>query len=155
MIPGKWKLAGASSFSEGLAAAKVDTFHWVYFNVEGAVIIERVKLKVTRKLRGNMISDVKIRRAGDFRDGLAPIEPAKISYDEPLIYIRPDGTEAFAPSSELGMVVCFASKPREFRDGLVQLLMADKMNLVNVITLPFLAALLFSMGLTPDASDFH
>ena len=74
----------------------------------------------------NSLSEVGIRGTGDFHDGLAPIEPEKISYDEPLIYIRTDGTEAFSPSLELGVVVCRAWSLPEFRDGLVQLLVADK-----------------------------
>jgi hypothetical protein len=42
-----------------------------------------------------------------------------------LIYIHPDGTEAFAPGSKLGVEVCQQSLLPEFRDGLVQLLVAD------------------------------
>jgi len=42
------------------------------------------------------------------------------------IYIRPDGTEAFSPSLELGVVVCRAWNLPEFHDGLLQLLAADE-----------------------------
>ena len=126
VLPTKWKFAGARPFSEGLAAARIDTFRWFYFNIEGAIVIDRVKLKVIREWGGNMLNEVEIGAAGEFHDGLAPVQPAKISYDEPLIYIRPDGTEAFAPSSELGVVVCRIWSLPEFRDGLVQLLIADK-----------------------------
>jgi hypothetical protein len=73
-----------------------------------------------------MLTESEISYAGNFHDSLAPIHPHSISYDEPLIYIRPDGTEAFAPTSELGVVVCWNSRLAEFRDGLVQLLVADK-----------------------------
>jgi hypothetical protein len=126
VLPAKWKFAGARPFSEGLAAAKIDVFQWFYFNIEGAIVIDRVKLKVIREWGGNMLNEVEIAAAGDFHDGLAPVNPAKISYDEPLIYIRPDGSEAFAPGSDLGVTVCSFHSLPEFRNGLVQLLITDK-----------------------------
>lgn len=124
VIPSKWKFYSAQPFSEGLAFARSDKYY--YFDMKGAIAIDRVKLKVSREFNGKMLTEVEISEAGNFHDSLAPIRPDWISYDEPLIYIRPDGTEAFAPTSELGVVVCWNSRLAEFRDGLVQLLVADK-----------------------------
>jgi hypothetical protein len=62
----------------------------------------------------------------DFNDGLAAILPAKMFYAQELMYMRPDGSEAFAPGSELGITVCTIHNLPEFRQGLVQLLIADK-----------------------------
>ena len=124
VIPSKWKFYSAKPFSEGLAAARSNKHY--YFDMKGAIVIDRVKLKVSREFNGKMLTEVEISEAGNFHDSLAPIRPDWISYDEPLIYIRPDGTEAFAPTSELGVVVCWNSRLAEFRDGLVQLLVADK-----------------------------
>ncbi len=125
-IPDRWKFNGARAFSEGLAAAEVKAYRWMYFSTEGAIAIDHVSLKLPREVIGNMISEADIEAAGDFHDGLAAILPAKMFYAQELIYIRPDGSEAFAPGSELGFEVCgFQSLP-EFRDGLVQLLVADK-----------------------------
>jgi len=126
VLPDRWKFKGAKPFSEGLAAAQIDGFRWFYFSMEGAIVIDKVKLKVSRKFNGKMYTEEELGKAGNFHSGLAPIQPRWISYDVPLIYIRPDGTEAFAPSSELGVVVCMVWNLPEFRDGLVQLLVADK-----------------------------
>jgi len=126
MLPSKWKYPKVRSFSEELAAVRIDTFRWLYFNMDGAIAIDRVKLKVSRELRGETISEVEIGEAGDFHDGLAPIQPRQLAYYEPVIYIRPDGTEAFSPSLELGVVVCRAWNLPEFHDGLLQLLAADE-----------------------------
>jgi len=126
VLPDRWKFKDAKPFSEGLGAAQIDTFRWFYFTLEGAIAIDHIKLKVSREWNREMLTEVEIGEAGNFHDGLAPTQPRWISHDEPLIYIRPDGTEAFAPSSELGVVVCTVWNLPEFRDGLVQLLVADK-----------------------------
>jgi len=127
VMPSKWKYSGARPFSEGLAAVEVKSYHWMYFSTEGALVIDRVKLKVPREVIGKTLSEAEIHTAGNFHDGLAPVIPRAMFDAEELIYIRPDGTEAFAAESALGMVVCrWGQQLPEFRDGLVQLLVADK-----------------------------
>ncbi len=126
VLPDRWKFNAARPFSEGLAAAEVKAYRWMYFSAAGAIAIDHVSLKTPREVIGNMMSEADIEAAGDFHDGLAAILPAKMFYAQELVYIRPDGSEAFAPGSELGVTVCgFQSLP-EFRDGLVKLLIADK-----------------------------
>jgi hypothetical protein len=127
VMPTKWKYQKARAFSEGLALVKIDVFHSMYFSAEGAIAIKRVSLKVPREVNGKVLSEVEIQAAGDFHDGLAPVLPAKMFSAQELIYIRPDGTEAFAPGTELGVVVCRSRiQFPEFHDGLLHLLVADK-----------------------------
>ena len=126
MLPTKWTFNGARPFSEGLAAAEVKPYRWMYISREGAIAIEHVSLRVPRDVIGKQLSEADIQAAGDFHDGLAPILPAKMFDAEELIYINPDGTEAFAPRSDQGLEVCNASRLPEFRDGLVQLLVAHE-----------------------------
>jgi hypothetical protein len=63
--------------------------------------------------------------AGDFHDGLAPVIPSMMFDAEELIYIQNDGTEVFAPGTRHGLEVCQPSRLPEFRDGLLQLLVAN------------------------------
>ena len=126
VLPTKWKFNGARPFSEGLAAAEVKAYRWMYFSREGAIAIDHVSLRVPREVIGARLSEADIQVAGDFHDGLAPILPAKMFDAQELIYIRPDGSEAFAPASDQGLEVCNASRLPEFRNGLVQLLVVDE-----------------------------
>ena len=113
-------------------AARVYTFtvpgpKWKsWFSKEGAIAIDHVSLRVPREVIGEMLSEADIQAAGDFHDGLAAILPAKMFDAQELIYIHPDGTEAFAPGSDQALEVCNASRLPEFRNGLVQLLVADE-----------------------------
>jgi len=126
VLPDKWKFNGARPFSEDLAAAEVKAYRWMYFNTQGAIAIDHVSLKIPREVIGNMMTEADIEAAGDFHDGLAPILPAKMFYARELIYIRPDGSEAFAPGSELGIEVCDPWRLPRFRDGLLQLLVVNE-----------------------------
>ncbi len=126
VLPSKWKFNGARPFSEGLAAAEVKAYRWMYFKKEGTIAIDHVSLRGPREVIGEMLSEADIQAAGDFHDGLAPILPANMFDAQELIYIHPDGTEAFAPGSDQGLEVCSASRMPEFRNGLVQLLVADE-----------------------------
>lgn len=127
VMPTKWKFRGLRPFSEGLAAVEFKTSRWMYISTEGALAFDRVSLKVPREVHGEMFSEAEIHVAGSFHNGLAPVLPARMFDAEELIYIRPDGTEAFGAEYELGMVVCrLGWQLPEFRDGLVQLLVADK-----------------------------
>ena len=109
VLPDRWKFNGARAFSEGLAAAEVKAYRWMYFSTEGAIAIDHVSLKIPREVIGNMISEADIEAAGDFHDGLAAILSAKMFYAQELIYIRPDGSEAFAPAAS------WASRSAVFR----------------------------------------
>lgn len=124
VIPDRWKFKNARPFSEGLAAAAVKSYRWMYFDTEGALVIKKVALRSTRDVLGKPVNEVEIEAAGDFHDGLAPIRPAMMFNASGLIYIHPDGSEAFSPHADLGFLVC--SKLPEFRNGLVQLLVADE-----------------------------
>ena len=125
VLPRKWTFQGARPFSEGLAAAAPkNPNRWMYLSIEGALVIQRVSLRVPRQALGQTVNEAEIGSAGDFHDGLAPILPAMMFDAKELIYIHADGTEAFAPGSDLGLEVC--NRLPEFRDGLVQLLVADE-----------------------------
>ena len=126
VLPDRWKFNGARAFSEGLAAAEVKPYRWMYFNSEGSIQVENVTLTPPREVLGKTMNVAVFQAAGDFHNGLAPVFPAMMFDAEELIYVRPDGTEAFAPASKLGLTVCQASSLPEFRDGLVQLLVADE-----------------------------
>jgi len=127
VMPSKWKYRGARPFSEGLAAVEVKSYRWMYFSTDGAFVFDRVTLKAPREINGETYSEGEISSAGDFHDGLAPVLPARMFTAQELVYIHPDGTEAFAPESELDAVICRDSlQLPEFRNGLVQLLVADK-----------------------------
>jgi hypothetical protein len=127
VMPRKWTLRRAKALSEGLAAVKIKSRRWMYFSAEGAIAIEKVVLDPPREVTGQTRTEAELRAAGDFHDGLAPIIPKEMYSASELIYIHPDGTEAFAPGSKLGVVVCQQSLLPEFRDGLVQLLVADSL----------------------------
>jgi hypothetical protein len=124
VIPAKWTLYGARPFSEGYAAAKAKSHQWMYFDAKGAVAFDKVSLRVTRDVLGKPKNEADIEVAGDFHDGLAPIRPMMMFDAAELIYVRPDGTEAFAPGTDLGLTVC-QSLP-EFHHGLVQLPVAEE-----------------------------
>jgi hypothetical protein len=124
VIPDRWKFKGARPFSEGLAAAAVESHRWMYFDAEGVLTIKKVALRSTREVLGKPVNEAEIQAAGDFHDGLAPIRPAMMFDAGGLIFIHPDGTEAFSPKTDLGFLVC--SDLPEFRSGLVQLLVADE-----------------------------
>ena len=126
VIPRKWSFKGARPFSEGFAAAEAKQFRWMYFSTEGALAIERVTLIPPRQVIGKTVTELDIGAAGDFHDGLAPVIPSMMFDAEELIYIRPDGTEAFAPGSKHGLKVCQPWRLPEFRNGLLQLLVANK-----------------------------
>ncbi len=126
VLPDRWKYNRMRAFSEGRAAVEVEPYRWMYFSTEGTVAIDHVSFKSSREVIGKMLSEAEIEAAGEFHDGFAPILPAKMFYAQELIYIHPDGTEAFAPGNDLGLEVCQASNLPEFRDGLVQLLVANE-----------------------------
>ncbi len=67
-----------------------------------------------------------ISRAGSFHDGLAPVSPKWPLADEAVIFVRPDGREAFVPARDLHLRVCSIDPMPEFRDGLVRLLVANE-----------------------------
>ena len=126
VLPNKWKFGGARPFSEGLAAVEVKSYQWMYFSAEGVIAVEKVTLNPVRQVLGKSMQEAKIKSAGDFHDGLAPILPAMMFDAEELIYIRPDGSEAFAPASLLQVEVCQPYRLPEFHDGLLQLLVAGE-----------------------------
>jgi hypothetical protein len=127
VLPTKWKFASARPFSEGMAAVRIDVFTWMYISRDG-IVIDKVTFKFPEKDRPGAAGEHGIiSKAGSFHDGLAPVE-RKWGYldDERLMFIRPDGSEAFAPGSHLGLKVCQPYRLPEFLDGLVQLLVADE-----------------------------
>jgi len=126
VLPRKWAFKGARPFSEGLAAAEAKQFRWMYFDTKGAIAIDRVKLVPPRQVIGKTVSELNIGAAGDFHDGLAPVIPSMMFDAEELVYIRPDGTEAFAPGSRHGLNVCQPGSLPEYRDGLLQILVANE-----------------------------
>jgi hypothetical protein len=110
VMPTKWAFKNAKSFSEGFAAVEVKSFRWMYFNTSGAIAIEKVTLDPARQVIGKTVTELGIGAAGDFHDGLAPVIPSMMFDAEELIYIRNDGTEAFAPGTRHGLEVCQPSR---------------------------------------------
>jgi hypothetical protein len=125
-LPDRWKYQKARAFSEGLAAVQIDVFTSMYLGTDGT-IIDKVNFRKPRGSGANEKTSAKIEKAGDFHDGLAAIYPHGLFADSELIFIRPDGSEAFAPQSDLGLTLCRAgSDLPEFHDGLIRLLVANE-----------------------------
>lgn len=124
VIPSKWKYYGARSFSEGLAAIKINVFRWMYFS-EQALVIDKIAFKTPGQIELGPPGEAGlIGEAGSFHDGLAPVRPKWASDDE-FLFIRPDGSEAFSPARDLRLKVCSVNPLPEFQRGLVRLLVAN------------------------------
>jgi len=123
-IPTKWKYYGARSFSEGLAAIKIDVSRWMYFS-DRALVIDKIEFKTPGQIELGPPGEAGlIGEAGSFHDGLAPVRPKWASDDE-FLFIRPDGSEAFSPARDLHLKVCTVNPLPEFQRGLVRLLVAN------------------------------
>jgi len=126
VMPDRWKYGRIHSFSEGRGAVEVKPNRWMYFNTEGALAISKVILDPPREVLGKRMTEAEIGGAGEFHDGLAPVNPKMMFDVARLIYIHPDGTEAFSPDNEKEWDFCQFMGLPEFRDGLLQLLIVDK-----------------------------
>lgn len=116
VLPGKWTLRHARAFSDGRALVDTGTYDWAYFDREG-LAFDRVRLPNEGREAG-------FDESGDFRDGLAPVMTRENQRGR-LVYVDREGTVAFVPDNIDGLKVCNAASLPEFRNGLVQLLVAD------------------------------
>lgn len=121
VLPRKWTLYGGAPFSEGLAKVQTDAFDLAYWTRDDVAFdgVDFGAVQGERPAQAS-ISD----EAGSFRDGLAPLITGFLDGDE-LVYVRRDGTVAFAPDALDGIAVCNRRTLPEFHNGLVRLLVAD------------------------------
>jgi hypothetical protein len=124
-VPDRWRFANMGPLSEGLVALNIDVFTWYYMSGD-SIAITKIALKYPDRQREGVVGEHNIiSKAGPFHDGLAAVEP-KWGYlgDEQLMFIRPDGSEAFAPGRDLKLGVCPLDSLNplpEFQNGLVLL----------------------------------
>lgn len=121
-IPDRWRFDKMGPMSEGLVAIRIDVFTWYYMSAE-RIAITKIGLKDPDRTRKGAAGEHDIiSKAGAFHDGLAAVVP-KWGYlgDERLMFIRPDGSEAFAPERDLGLDICSIDPLPEYQNGLVRL----------------------------------
>lgn len=125
-VPDRWRFQKILAFSEGLAAVRIDVFTWMYMSRE-RIAFDKITYKTPDGTRLGPPGEAGIiSRAGSFHDGLAPVRPKWPLSDEGVIFVRPDGSEAFTPARDLNLRICSMDPLPEFRDGLVRLLVANE-----------------------------
>ncbi|WP_022728826.1 WG repeat-containing protein [Fodinicurvata sediminis] len=118
VLPRKWTLESARSFSEGLAPVSIEAFTTLYMDLEDFAI-EKVHDPETGQ-------EAEIEMGGAFHSGRAPVK-AKLSEDGPsvLAFIDTQGQVAFVPERLPNLAPCHNVRLPEFHNGLLRLLVAD------------------------------
>lgn len=112
----------AGAFTEGWAPVEGDPFD---ADFEAGFVDAEGELMDVSAL-GASGEAPELDEVGSFRDGLAPVylrEDAGAALSG-LVYIRPDGTPAFAAEEKVGAEICNTFVLPEFRHGLVRLIVA-------------------------------
>jgi hypothetical protein len=125
-LPDRWKFQKMLPFSEGLAAVRINVFTWLYMSPDG-IAVEKITFKNPGRARKGPPGEADdIAEAGSFHDGLAAVKPRWALDDEEVIFIRPDGSEAFAPTRDFDLTLyCAMGQLPEFRNRLVRLLVSN------------------------------
>lgn len=116
VLPRKWTLDTAGSFSEGWAYVGLGSFDSAYMNRDGDFM-------KTVTFSGGDTAEVG--GGGQFHGGLAPVRILKKGEGLVLHYIDTRGRVVMTPSETSGIKVCNPNPPPEFHNGLLRLLVAN------------------------------